>query len=86
MNAWERRIVGVCDISGAFLQAYMDDYVIVMFEDEMINLLVDTEPSYVKYVHITKSGKERLCIICMRAAQLWWNEFSKYLVCEIGSP
>ena len=48
INAMEERVVAVCNVSGAFLQAYMDDFVLVVFENKMVELIVETEPNYSK--------------------------------------
>ena len=45
----------------AFLKPEMpeeDDDVIVVFEGKMVELLLRTDPSYEKYVHINQSGKK----------------------------
>ena len=87
----ERRIVGIYDVSGAFLQAYMDDFVVVVFEDDMVDLMVETEPSFGEYVYITSKGKKLLYVQlrkamygCLKAARLWWKEFSTHLTEQMG--
>ena len=91
IGAIEERIVAVCDISGAFLQAYMDDLVLVMFEDKMVDLLVETEPKYKECVYVKPNGKKVLYVQlrkamygCLKAARLWWEELSEYLVEVMG--
>ena len=91
MNAKENRVVASCDISGAFLQALMDDFVVVVFEDKMVELMVEIEPGYAKYIHTTKKGKKILYVKlkkamygCLKAARLWWEELSKYLKNHMG--
>lgn len=44
INAKEKRIVAVCDVSGAFLHADMDDFGVVIFEDNMVDILIETGP------------------------------------------
>ena len=91
MNAHEKRVIAVCDISGVFLQAYMDEFVAVIFENEMVDLMIETEPKYEKYVHINSKGKKVLYMQlrkamygCMKAAKLWCQEFSNYITKEMG--
>ena len=90
-NAKERRAVVVCDVSGAFLQARMVDLVIVVFEDEMVDILIKIKPRYAKYLHITKKGKkpqymqlDKAMYGCLKAARLWWEDLSKFLTEEMG--
>ena len=91
LNAKENRVVAVCDVSGAFLQAFMDEFVVVVFEDQMVELLIETEPNYEQFVYTTSKGKKLLFVQlrkamygCMRAARLWWEDLSTYLTKELG--
>ena len=86
----ERRVVAVTDISGAFLQAEMDDIVHVVYENEMIDLLIKTDPTYKEYVYITKTGKRLLYVElkkamygCMKAARLFWDNLLTYLIKDL---
>lgn len=91
IEANEERIVATCDVSGAFLLAYIDDFVVVVFEDRMVDIMIAIEPKYEKYVHVTKDGKRILYVQlsramygCMKAAKLWWKMFSSFIVDEMG--
>ena len=50
IEAKPRRIVITCNISGAFLQAYMGDHVIVVFRNEAINLLVKSNNQILLFI------------------------------------
>ena len=45
------------DISGAFLQTDMEDFVLVVFEGIMVNILCKIDESYRKCAMIVSSGK-----------------------------
>jgi hypothetical protein len=90
IDASERRDVATADISGAFLQADIDELVLVMFEGVMVDLLIKTDPIYEKFIHVTKSGKKILYVKltkamygCMKAARLFYENLSTYLL-KIG--
>ena len=68
MNAHKSNIIGVRDISGAFLQANMDEFVVVKFEDKMVEIKIKIEPTYEQYVHITVKGKRILYVQLVRKA------------------
>ena len=86
IDASKARKVITADISGAFLQADIDELVTVVFEGTMVDLLVRTDPMYAKYVHTTKSGKKLLYVQltkamygCIKAARLFWENLSAQL-------
>ena len=53
----EHRVVAVTDISGAFLQANMDDIVHVVYENTMVDLMIKTDLSYEQYAILQKLVK-----------------------------
>ena len=90
IDATEHRDVATADISGAFLQADIDELVLVMFEGVMVDLLMKTDPIYKNFVHINKTGKKVLYVKltkamygCMKAARLFYENLSTYLL-EMG--
>jgi hypothetical protein len=90
IDASEKRDVATADISGAFLQADIDELVLVMFEGVMVDLLIKTDPIYGNFVHTTKQGKKLLYVKltkamygCMKAARLFYENLSTYLI-QIG--
>jgi hypothetical protein len=62
IDATEQRKVITADISGAFLQADIDEFVTVVFEGIMVDLLIHTDPIYAKYVYTMKSGKKLIYV------------------------
>ena len=87
IDATEKRNVITADISGAFLQADIDEMVTVLFEGTMVDLLIRTDEMYKQYVHTTKSGKKLLYVQltkamygCIKAARLFWENLSTQLV------
>ena len=90
IDATEQRDVATADISGAFLQADIDELVLVMFEGVMVDLLIKTDPMYANFVHVNKTGKKTLYVKltkamygCMKAARLFYENLSSFLV-ELG--
>eukprot|EP00980_Cylindrotheca_fusiformis_P021369 scaffold8244_cov102-Cylindrotheca_fusiformis.AAC.1 len=68
----------------------MDETVIMMFDDDMVDYMVETNPEkYGPHVHINKYGKKRLYVQllkalygCMQSAMLWWKLLTSTLVEE----
>jgi hypothetical protein len=57
INAKERRVVGKCDLPGAFLKVVTDEKVIMVLRGELCKLMVKVNPKlYRKYVMHTKKG------------------------------
>jgi len=67
IDAHEKRFVAVTDIDGAYLHAHMDEFVLMVFEGRMAEMLVKASPQYKKFVHVTKSGKKLLYVRLKRA-------------------
>ena len=65
----------------------MDDTVIMLFEGDMVDYMVQANPSkYGPHVHTTKSGKKLLYVEllkalyrCIKSALLWYNLFTSTL-------
>ena len=60
IDAAEERDVATADITGAFLQAEIDEFVVIKFEDTMIDLLIRTDEMYAQFVHTFNNGKRIL--------------------------
>jgi hypothetical protein len=81
IDAKENRYVVTADVEGAYLHADMDELVIMMFDGDMVDYMVQTNPEkYAKYVHVTKNGKKILYVElikalygCIQSAMLWWK-------------
>ena len=84
IDAREKRHVATADIEGAYLHANMKDTVIMLFEGDMVDYMVQANPEkYGPYVHTTKSGKKLLFVQlqkalygCMKSALLWYKLFT----------
>eukprot|EP00980_Cylindrotheca_fusiformis_P023112 scaffold10145_cov108-Cylindrotheca_fusiformis.AAC.1 len=71
IDAKERRYVVTADVEGAYLHADMDETVIMMFDDDMVDYMVETNPEkYGPHVHINKYGKKRLYVQLLKALLL----------------
>ena len=89
IDAMEERAVAVADVSGAFLKTEMpedDEDVTVVFEGKMVELLIKTDASYEKYVHINNAGKKVLYVRlkkamygCLKAARLFYDNLAGQL-------
>lgn len=87
IDALEERDVATCDISGAFLQADIDDVVHVKFEGPMVDLMIRTDPLYKRFVKVFPSGKKVLMVQlkkamygCIKAARLFYENLKKTLL------
>lgn len=87
IDAKEDREVATADVEGAYLNADMDDEVIMVFEGNMVDYMVQANPErYAAFVHITSSGKKLLFVQvmkalygCIKSAMLWYNMFASTL-------
>lgn len=57
VDGWERQVVAIVDISGAFFQALID-----VFEDKMVDIMISIKPLYSDYIYITSTGKKLLSV------------------------
>ena len=87
IDAHERRDVATCDIQGEFLHAKMDDYVIMLLEGTLAELMERVAPQiYSKYVTVGKNGKKMLYVRlrkavygCLKSALLFYKSLAKNL-------
>ena len=91
IDAYEERYVVTSDISGAFLQADMDDFVLVVFEGVIVDLLCQLRNDYKEHIFVTKSGRKLLYVQLnkamygtIKAAMLFWKHLSAHLTNEMG--
>ena len=90
IDAHQNRYVVTADVVGAYLHAMMDNFVLMIFEGEMVDYLVQTNPDkYGPFVHVTKSGKKILYVQlikalygCIQSAMLWWKLLTSTLIKE----
>ena len=86
VDAMEGRDVATADVAGAYLNAEMDDYVLMRLEGEDVALMCDVNPAYREYVHRGKNGRTVLFLRlaralygCVKSALLWYQLFSSTL-------
>ena len=58
IDANEHRDVATADVPGAFLHSDMDDETFVVVDGALVDLLIQSNNKYAKYIHITKEGKK----------------------------
>ncbi|KAI2501302.1 Reverse transcriptase (RNA-dependent DNA polymerase) [Fragilaria crotonensis] len=81
IDAYERRDVGTADIVGAYLKAQMDDFVLMKFTGESVDILCKMDPKYLNFV--TMEGNTKVVYVrfvkaiygCVKSALLWYGWF-----------
>ena len=88
-DAHEQRDVATADIAGAYLKAYMKDYVIMKFTGASVDILCNMNQKYVPFTAV-KNGTKVLYVRlikaiygCVQSALLWYEMFHSHLK-EIG--
>ena len=86
IDAAEKRFVATCDITGAFLKAYMDEFVLIVLYDREIDALIQANPMYEEFVHILDNGRRVLYLElvkamygCLKSARLFWDHLSNFI-------
>jgi hypothetical protein len=82
IDAYESRDVAIADVAGAYLKAYMKDFVIMKFTGEMVDILCKTDPKYKDYI-VMERGTPVIYVRlikaiygCVKSALLWYELFS----------
>ena len=82
VSAAERRKIISWDVEGAYLLADQDDFVVVKFTGESVDVLCDVDSGYKEYVSFEK-GKKVLYVQlltalygCLRSALLWYELYT----------
>jgi hypothetical protein len=82
VDAKEARDVATADVVAAYLKAFMDDFVIMKFTGESVDILCKMSPSHTKHV-VLEGGTKVLYVIlvkalygCVKSALLWYELFS----------
>ena len=89
IDAHERRDVATADIAGAYLKAKMDDFVLMKYTGQSVDILCRMNPRYKEFVVIENGVKTLYVKIvmaiygCVKSALLWYKLFSSALV-EMG--
>jgi hypothetical protein len=79
IDAFERRDVATADVAGAYLKAEMDDFVLIKFTGESVDIMLSMEPSYTKFVTYEKGVKtlygrlKKALYGCVKSALLWYK-------------
>ena len=86
IDAKESRNVATADVVGAYLNAYMRDFVIIKLVGEEVELICKLNPEYRKYI-MWERGKKVLYLQlikalygCIKSALLWYECFTKCLL------
>jgi hypothetical protein len=85
IDAHEQRDVGTSDIAGAYLKAYMKDYVIMKFTGVSVDILCEMNPKYIPFVTIENGVKVlyvrliKAIFGCVQLALLWYKLFCLHL-------
>ena len=86
IDAAERRSIATCDITGAFLKANMDKFVLIVLRNNEIDALIQANAKYEKFIKEINNGKRVLYLQlskamygCLKSAQLFWKHLSTYL-------
>ena len=77
----------MADIKGAYLNAKMNDSIIIIVENEMVDYLVEVnKEKYKPHIHYTRKGKKILYVRlkkalygCVQSALLWYRTLSNTL-------
>jgi hypothetical protein len=85
IDAHENRDVATADVAGAYLKAYMDDYVIMKFTGDSVDILCKMNPRHLHFV-TTENGVKVLYVRlvkaiygCVKSALLWYDLFHGHL-------
>jgi hypothetical protein len=85
IDAYEGRDVATADIAGAYLKAYMKDFVLKKFSGDTVRILCEMNPKHKPFV-VIENGQEVLYVRlikaiygCVKSALLWYELFSSTL-------
>ena len=83
IDAAESRFVATSDITGVFLKAKMDDFVLIASYDTEINAMIQANSKYTKYIKQLNNGKRVIYLQllkamygCLKSARLFWDHLS----------
>jgi Reverse transcriptase (RNA-dependent DNA polymerase) len=85
IDAHEGRDVATADIAGAYLKADMDDFVLMKFTGESVNVLCELNHKHLPFVVVEKGGKVLYVKLikaiygCVKSALLWYKVFHSSL-------
>lgn len=82
IDAHEGRDVATADVTGAYLKAYMTDFVIMKFTGDPVDILCKMNPRHNKFVVIENGTKVLYVRLvkaiygCVKSAMLWYDLFT----------
>ena len=83
----EGRVVVTCDVPGAFLHSDVKETIYVVVDGALVDILIQSNKKYKKYVHITKDGKKLVYLKLRKtlygtvtAARLFWENITEKLI------
>ena len=86
IDAYERRVVATADVTGAYLNAKMDQFLVMKIEGEMVDFMVQADPKkYAPHIRMEHGRKVlyvqilRALYGCIRSGLLWYNLFTETL-------
>jgi len=86
IDAYEKRVTATADVTGAYLNAKMDEFLVMKIEGDMIGYMVQVDPKkYAPHVRVEHGRKVlyvqilRALYGCIRSGLLWYNLFTKTL-------
>jgi hypothetical protein len=88
VDAYEKRDMGTADVVGAYLKAFMPNFVVMKFTGELVDILCKLNRKNKASVAV-KNGKRVLYVLekalygCVKSALLWYDLFSNALI-EMG--
>ena len=89
LHAYENRKLATCDVTGAYLHADMDDFIVVKIQGQIVNVLCAKNPSYEDFV-VMENGKKTLYMQLLKAlygsikSALLWNDIFTGTLVEMG--
>ena len=81
IDAYEKRDVATADVAGAYLKAYMDDFVVMKFTGQSVDILCKLNSKHMRFVVIERGVKVLYVKLvkaiygCVKSALLWYNLF-----------
>ena len=85
IDAYEGRDVATADVVGAYLKAFMDDFVVIKYTGESVDILCSMKPEYTKFVTFENGVKVLYARLikalygCVKSALLWYDLFYNHL-------
>ena len=86
IDAFEGRVVGTGDIKGAYLHTPQDDFTVIKFIGEQVDIMCSISSEYLQYI-VMENGKKVLYLMLnhalygtVRAALLWYNLLTSTLL------